>query len=233
MDETLTIPARFCGPPTSGNGGYTAGLLAAHVGSPVVEVTLRRPPPLDTPLAVVRDGDTVRLLDGDALVAEARPAVPDVDVPGPVPPEEAARASERAPVLAWSPFGTCFTCGPDRTEGDGLRIFAGPTGDGVHGAAPWTPAFGDGEGRVEEPVVWAALDCPGYGVLPAGTTALLGRITAEVRERPRVGEPHVIVARLDGADGRKRHTTTALYAPDGRLLGWARAVWILVDPPHS
>ena len=55
-DTDLTVPRRFCGPPGSGNGGYTAGLLAERVqggtahavshapGCPAVEVTLRQPP---------------------------------------------------------------------------------------------------------------------------------------------------------------------------------------------
>ena len=38
---TLSIDRRFCGPPGSGNGGYTAGRLAALIGDPA-EITLRR-----------------------------------------------------------------------------------------------------------------------------------------------------------------------------------------------
>ena len=29
MTESLVIPARFCGPPGSGNGGYVCGRIAA------------------------------------------------------------------------------------------------------------------------------------------------------------------------------------------------------------
>ena len=46
----LVVPARFNGPARSGNGGYVAGSLAARVPDAAdrpVEVTLRRPPPLD------------------------------------------------------------------------------------------------------------------------------------------------------------------------------------------
>ena len=59
MTDTLTIPAWFNGPPTSGNGGYTCGRVAQLVDAEVVEVSLRSPPPLDTPLAVERDGGRV------------------------------------------------------------------------------------------------------------------------------------------------------------------------------
>ena len=31
MEVAITIPARFNGPPASGNGGYSCGLLAAHL----------------------------------------------------------------------------------------------------------------------------------------------------------------------------------------------------------
>src|SRR5439155_15178742 len=66
----IVIDRRFCGPPDSGNGGYTCGLVAARVDGPA-EVTLRLPPPLETPLTVAPgDGGSVRVLDGDALVAE-------------------------------------------------------------------------------------------------------------------------------------------------------------------
>lgn len=56
MTETLTIPARFNGPPGSANGGYTCGRVAQLVGAEEVEVSLRTPPPLERPLEVVRDG---------------------------------------------------------------------------------------------------------------------------------------------------------------------------------
>ena len=48
----VTIGRRYRGPLTSGNGGYSAGRLAAFVDAPAVEVTLRLPPPLERPLQV-------------------------------------------------------------------------------------------------------------------------------------------------------------------------------------
>ena len=42
MHQTVTIPARFNGPPDSGNGGYTAGVLAAALGASPAEVTPAR-----------------------------------------------------------------------------------------------------------------------------------------------------------------------------------------------
>jgi hypothetical protein len=85
VSAEIRIDRRFCGPPDSGNGGYTCGRLAAAVPGPA-EVTLRRAPPLDTPLLLETDDDGVRVLDSDVLVAEgaAGPADLGVDVSEPV-----------------------------------------------------------------------------------------------------------------------------------------------------
>ncbi len=68
----LVINRRFRGPPTSGNGGYTCGMLAAVAAKPV-EVRLIRPLPLDAPLAIEDDPATSGLVlkDGDEIVATA------------------------------------------------------------------------------------------------------------------------------------------------------------------
>src|ERR1043165_8434126 len=60
--QPVTVPARFCGPPDSGNGGYTCGLVAKEVGG-VVECTLRSPVPLNAPLEIkrIQSGAVLRL----------------------------------------------------------------------------------------------------------------------------------------------------------------------------
>src|SRR5215213_5565598 len=95
-DEPVVIARRFNGPPGSGHGGYSAGRAAALLGGRTAEVTLRRPPPLEAPLA------------GADVVAEARAAELVVDGPEPVGVDEAAAASGR---FAWHddhPFPGCF-----------------------------------------------------------------------------------------------------------------------------
>jgi hypothetical protein len=95
MTAKVLIEQRFCGPPDSGHGGYSCGVVAAHVDGPAV-VTLRRPPPLGRPLAVVTGvNGSVRVLDGDELVAEGEPGDEDlgIKVPDPVGVAEAARAA--------------------------------------------------------------------------------------------------------------------------------------------
>ena len=139
MSETVTIEGRFNGPEGSGNGGYTCGLLARKLGGEA-EVTLRRPPPLDHPLALVREEERIRLLDGELLVAECRAGRADLDPPGPPTFAEAEAAARRYPGFVNHPFSTCFVCGPDRL--DGLRIFAGPLEGSDVVAAPWISSSG-------------------------------------------------------------------------------------------
>jgi hypothetical protein len=84
MTASLVIAPRFCGPPGSANGGYACGLIAAYLDGQA-EITLRRPPPLATPMAVERDGEgSVRVLDGDVLIAEGAspPGGLTVELPG-------------------------------------------------------------------------------------------------------------------------------------------------------
>jgi hypothetical protein len=218
--EHLTIEARYNGPDGSANGGYTCGRIAELLGGHA-EVTLRSPPPLETHLRVERDGDGIRLLDGEALVAEAVPAALELVVPAPPSFSEAEAASARYPGFEEHAFPRCFVCGPAREPGDGLRVFAGPLGNGRF-AATWEPT------EVAPELVWAALDCPGaiaVGFPDRGET-LLGRFAAAIEELPEPGERCIVLAWPLGEDGRKLYAGTALYAEDGRPLARGRATWI-------
>lgn len=237
VTRPVTIARRFRGPPDSGNGGYSAGVLAAAIDGDA-EVTLRRPPPLERALRIERaDGATV-MRDGDLVVAVAVATTVGMDPPAPVALDDAAEASRRCPTLVhpdWHPFPGCFVCGPDREPGDGLRIFAGPTSDPSVWAAPWTPAadLADDSGVVRPEFVWAALDCPSCsGIYARGTRPaspfVLGRIAVRVDALPRAGEPHVILAWRVGEDGRKTFGASALRDATGRLLAVARATWLSV-----
>ena len=223
VDAPLVVGRRYNGPSGSGNGGYMAGLVAGALGAGPAEVTLRLPPPLERPLRVDRAGKGVRVLDGDALVAEAAPANVDVGEPPVVSLDEAERASSRYSGFEQHEFPTCFVCGPLRKAGDGLRVFAGPTGrDGVV-AAPWQPD------EVRPELVWAALDCPGafaVGFAQRGAT-VLGRMATAIDALPTRGEPHVVVAWPRGEDGRKLYAATALLDAEGAVLARARQTWIV------
>jgi hypothetical protein len=221
MKETVTIDRRYRGPLDSANGGYAAGVLGARIGD-AAEVTLRLPPPLGRPLALRHEGESVQLLDGDRVVAEAVPGDPGLTAPAPPTPVEAAAAAEG--VGAWGPpqFAECFVCGV-RDDGSGLGIHAGrvPGRDGLV-ATTWVAR------EVSAEVVWASIDCPGaYAVGEVGRgEPVLGRMTARIVRLPDEGEPCVVVGWPLGADGRKLHAGTALYGQDGTVLAVARQVWI-------
>ncbi len=235
----LVIGRRYCGPPNSGNGGYVAGLLARDVPGPATAV-IRARVPLDTPLILqTRDGESLMLDEAGDVIGQARAADAAIlPQPPPAPSLEAARAAEgRHPGLTQTYHPICFSCGVNRDEGDGLRVFVGQL-DGApegHSACVWTPheAFADDDGLVRLEVVWAALDCPGYfaWVIKEGRHgALLGTMTGEVLCRPRVGEPCIVSAWPISRDGRKEYAGTALFAADGELLARAHQVWIVMGP---
>jgi len=134
--DTITVESRFNGPLANGNGGYSAGLLAARAGGPAV-VSLRSPVPLDRPLSVIATGDAVRAVDGDTVVMEAAPADElDLAPPRVVSVAEAHDAEGRYLGLRDGPFSRCFVCG--RGRGDAFGVFAGRVGHDGLVATAWT-----------------------------------------------------------------------------------------------
>jgi hypothetical protein len=237
----LIIPSRFSGPPNSGNGGYVSGRIAAYLGG-AVTVTLRRPVPLETALAVERgDGESVRVLHDGTLIAEATssPGLAVLKVPDPVSLAEARTAAGGARYFQDSFFPDCFVCGISRRLGDGLRIFPGYVPGRALWAAPWTPnpSVAGPDGKVRPEVVWAALDCPG-GIAVAeeanlnqDTAVVLGRMTASLAALPAVGDPCVLIAWAGGGDGRKLTAGSALLGLSGEVFAVAWAVWLTVPRP--
>ena len=240
----LIIGSRFNGPPTTGNGGFVAGRLAAYFPyGTAVRVTLRHPPPLEVTMNVTGSAfDGLRLMDGNILVAEAI-AVDPGELGEPVPMvavDVAEDAMARFDGLTSHPFPTCFVCGPQRHLDDGLGLYAGAVdpADLSRTATAFTPRtdhtqylVGTGPAAIIGPeIVWSALDCPGGWTLGLpGRPAVLGRMTAEVKAMPAIGERCVVVGKLDGRDGRKGFTRATAYGADGRELGRARAVWIEIN----
>jgi hypothetical protein len=244
MTDSLVIAPRFRGPEGSGNGGYACGRIAAYLDGPVT-VTLRRPPPLATPMAVERDGEnSVRIRHGGTLIAEAAasPPGPPLEVPGPVSLADARAVAGRSRYCADPVFPDCFVCGMDRGPGDGLRIFPGPLAGRAVLAAPWTPdaSVADADGTVRPEVAWAALDCPsGFAAAEAAdlgqdTVILLGRMTARLAGLPAAGDQCLVIGwpdGRDGRDGRKLLARSALLGPGGQVLAAARTVWLTVPRP--
>lgn len=229
--ESLTIEKRFCGPPQSGNGGYTCGMLARLFSGPA-EVTLRKPPPLHREMQIQRADDTVKLLDGDTLIAEAKATRLELEPPESVTLETARQAAEEFVGFRKHYFPSCFVCGPERKEGDGLRIFSGPAGDLV--AAPWVPdqSLVDEAGNVKPEFIWSALDCPGFFAAFNGRDlqpALLARMAAEIRDSLQANETYIVIGWLEKSDGRKNTAGTAILKQDGSVAAVARELWITVS----
>jgi hypothetical protein len=234
VSSGIVIPARFNGPLESGNGGYSAGVIAAFVDAGVAEVSLRSPVPLDTELQVsVEYGGTVSVRDDEALVAEARP-VPELGLepPEPVAVDAARSAARRYRGLSGGQFSRCFVCGLDRE--DSMGVFAGEVEGRELVASPWTPPDwgADGDGRVRPEIVWGALDCPTYFAaylhrdpLPVG---FLVRMAARIESPVAAGEEHVVIAWPLEADGRKSEAASAVLDAGGETLAIARV--LLVEP---
>jgi hypothetical protein len=238
MSAEILIERRFCGPPDSGHGGYSCGVVAAHVDGPA-EVTLRRPPPLDTRLTVASGDDgLVRVLDGDDLVAEGAPRAHDLGLAAPdpvsIPEAEAAGAASHLHQHPEDhPFPKCFVCGPQRAPGDGLRIVVGRVGEREVSADVWTPTadLAGADGRVHPEFVWAALDCSGgigsWLVDPLeGNPFVLGRFAVRIPGLVRAGAAHAVTGWRVGRDGRKVDAGSAVFTANGELVALGRATWI-------
>lgn len=229
---TLRVAARFCGPPTSANGGYICGLVADAIGE-LVTVRLLSPPPLDADMTLHADeGGTWHVERDGVRIAEARPAsLDDLVAPVAVSHAQAVEAARHAPCAdpAQHPCPGCFVCGPLRAEGDGLRLFAGPVPGQSCVATGWTPdaSLARADGLVAPEFIASALDCPGFQSLLTGLKPyLLGEYTCRIDRRVRVGEQCVIVGWKIEVKGRRSLVGTALYGADGALCALARGVWI-------
>lgn len=225
---TVIIPGRFYGPPGSGNGGYSCGVIAEAVGG-TVEVTLRRPPPLDAAMKVVATDGGWHVLHDDVLIAEARQSEMPPAAPEPPTLDQAADAATRYQGLIRHEFPGCFTCGTARS--DNLAVFSGPVAGSDMVAAPWTPdpSLPTRDGAVTIPIVWAAIDCPGAWTAMRAETdkpVVLGRMCAHVVRPPAIGETTISYGWPGERSGRKALAGTALATADGELLAWASQVWV-------
>ena len=235
----VVIDPRFNGPPDSGHGGYCAGRAAAAlVDAPpggAVEVTLRRPVPLATPLRrrSAGEGGGVALAAGGELVMTARPGA-------------GARARGASRRSAWRARAGGRRPGPLGRRAPLphlLRLRARPRSGRraapVRRARPatdrfavaWTPADWAGRDGVAAPeFVWAAVDCPSAAPAAGGDPGRAGPAHARPR-RPagaaRRGRRSSSRGRRR-VDGRKHHTAVVLHDGAGTVYAHGRATWIAV-----
>jgi hypothetical protein len=238
VSDEVFIERQFRGPPDSAQGGYACGLVAERVEGPCAAVSLRLPPPLEQPLELLSEDDgTVKLLDGDRLLAEGSPADLRLDVPDPVSWDQAQRASAACQWIDRHPFPGCFGCGPERSQEEAVAIAMGPVAGGDVFAAPWAPRaeFAGEDGVVSPLFVWAALDCPtaAPAVLVGAPPSVLGRLTGRLVAPVRVGRPHTVVAWLLAHEGRKHRAGAAIHGPDGELCAYSEGLWIELRDPAA
>ena len=226
----LVINRRFRGPPTSGNGGYTCGMLAAVAAKPV-EVRLVRPPPLDAPLSIEDDHATFGLVlkDGSEIVATATPKTFELDVPRPPSYEQALAAAKHYEGFQEHAYSDCFVCGPARSRGDGMRVFAAPIEGRELVAAAWIPdrSLIGADDKVMPEFMWAALDCPGFFATGAAVRGpLLGTYAARIDRCVQRDMACVVIGWALKHDGRKHVVGTAIFDSFGELCGRALATWV-------
>ena len=229
--QSLTVPARFCGPPDSGNGGYTCGLVANELGG-IFECTLRSPVPLDVPLEIERSQSGGILRHGDKVIVEASPTTMAVVPPAAIDLETATAAMTSSFALdAQHPFPTCFVCGPKRKASDGLRIFPAAIDTNLY-VATWRPSgeFGDSRQLLRPEFLWAALDCPtGFAAgFPMAGKLVTGRLAVEQLQPISVGESCLLMSWPIGIEGRKHFSAACLYQHK-KLCAVARATWIRLE----
>ncbi len=240
MPDTVIIARRFCGPPDSGNGGYSCGVLPGSLLGGTAEghaahLAAARIVRMD----VVRDGSGVHLMAGGQLVAEARPADLAMDAP-PAPSLEEAiagrvrafRGASRTSIRRASCAGrsarraTGCASTPAQSRGATSRR---PLRSSRTPRSPTRERPGCGARSA-----WAALDCPSvkfgfhcFGPFE-GVRSFSGVSRRASTRFRRVGDRCISVGWSLGRDGRKIHCGSALYAEDGALLAVGKATWIVL-----
>ncbi|MFJ2820590.1 PaaI family thioesterase [Streptomyces toxytricini] len=231
--ETITVPARLCGYPGVGFGGYVAGVLASRAAAKTVRVDFRRPVPTDSPVRLApTPAGGAELTGGDALLAAAAPAEPAVEAPPAPSWEQASAAADSYRAAPPDGMVDCFGCGLHRTPDTGLRLHCGRIPGTPLVAAAWTPGpgVGDAGGMLPAELVWGALDCPGNAAGRLLDDRRAGAVTASLTARllrpVPIGSRLVSYAWMLGSDGRKYRVGTALATADGDLCALAEALWV-------
>jgi hypothetical protein len=197
--------------------------------------------PLDQALSVERELGSLRVRDGERLIAEAKLATLELSVPEPPSFETAlaVRGSSLAlrvgphPLLPGERLGVhpiCVCCGAELAADAGLHVYAAavPGSDLVAAAWEAPAAFADSHGRMPAAILCTALDCPGqFAWYPKGLgAALLGRMTPRFDKPVHAGERCVVIGWSMGNEGRKHYAGTALFNAKGELCACAKSVWI-------
>jgi hypothetical protein len=232
----FAIDMLYEGIPGVSLGGYVAGVAAKELG-PSVAVTLIKAVPPGSTVALERsDSEVLLRVDGD-LAATAVPSQLETTAPEPVSPDVAERAAEGYPGFTHHFFPNCFTCGPGRASGDGLRIFPGPVEGRPVVATLWRPpsSVWRTDRTVAPEFLWAALDCPAiwghivHGGPQADDRAVTGRLELHQHAPVRGDETSIVVGWPIERQGRKIIAGAAIFSESGQLLVEARQTMILTQ----
>jgi len=232
----VVIDERYEGIPGVAHGGYLAGVAAKELDGPVT-VTLTRVVQPGSTVTLERHDAEVVLRVGDEVAATAVPSPFETAAPTAVRAREAETASEHYLGFHHHFFPNCFTCGPHRAVGEGLRIFPGPVDGRPVVAALWHPpsAVRRADGMVASEFLWAALDCPAiwghvvHGGAGLDDRAVTGRLSLHQRAPVRGDTNSIVVGWPIARDGRKVIAGAAIFSEAGDLIVESRQTMILTD----
>lgn len=244
----LRAGAGLDGPPGILQGGFAAGLsmtaarAADRFGAPVTGLRARlfAPTPLEVDLEVaVRPTDQVATYEVETRQAGRVLASAEVELAGHEVGVRAGDLVELASVALPEPrpqevFPTCWVCGAHPRHPLGLRLHPAPLTPGTEVGAWVADEVLASSGHVDPLIVAAVLDCPTqWAAYPSVTAsgnvgALLGGYEVRWYHDPPVMELLRVVARHDGADGRKHRARSAIVDEDGVIYALASALMVAV-----
>ncbi|HNJ34224.1 MAG TPA: hypothetical protein PK881_08260 [Leptospiraceae bacterium] len=239
------IASRYSGPPRTGNGGYVCGVCAGLAYSQLgeqkqdsftFEVRYKSPVPVDLDVSLLSKDNLCVLesIDGKTTYAEGQSSKPVSTVlPAVVTLEQARYATLQSIPEKEHAFPDCYVCGPARKVGDGLRILPGPVAEhSGMAAAVWNvlPDAMSSSGDLSVPILWAALDCPGYFAYHfshggAMQVAVLAKMKCTVVRRRTESDQLVVIGWMKRKKGPLVEVSTALL--DGsEILAIADGTWM-------
>lgn len=232
MPAEITVTATHQGIQGIAHGDYLAGLLAQRHGQ-TLQVTLRKPPPLDT--ALLLDDDLTLWDTAGSLIMEAGPTEVESDLPMVSTVEAGGHPPH--PRFQRHPYPLCFVCGTERTDGFGLR-FSAPDNQG-RTLGVWTPSgpLVPADELVPVALVWAVVDCLSAWSFadhwgdPAWWPAVTGQMAVELLGPVRRDRPHAVVGRTAGRQGRRIRVEAAIADAEGSVRARAETTWITVPTP--
>jgi len=248
---SLHAPAGLDGPPGVLRGGLAGGLaievarVVDRFGAPLhaLSARLQAPTLLDVPFAAhVAPGEATGWYEVETWQRGRSVVRATVELTGPDPlgalPELAALADGPPPPPAPDPlYPSCFVCGMGSTHPLALRTppaYVAPDRISVPWVADERLADPSRDDHVATLVVVAALDCPSAWATMAHARAeglgavLLGSFRVQVARDVEIMDPVRVTALMDGADGRKLRSRSAVIDSDGTPLAVFDALQIAV-----